>query len=400
VGRFQLPEDTGVVDFADVNRDGRSDLVVTRRGALWAFLRKPDDTFAPEPRRILRWPYNLPYSRDRIFSLSLFRDWNHDGRPDILLPTQNGYDLFCQAEDGGYPAKPDASFPLDYGAALTEMFQGNTLGIHYILPRPQALDMNRDGVQDLVFADGNTLFFFPFDPETGRYGPAKTVRLPVRKEGVQFLASQVDDFDADGIPDAFVMRGVPRKVTFNLDYLFFRGQPGLVFEPREDRSFARERQIIPPWILDLDGDGKKEFFTFSQRLSLNSVIDYFVRNRVAVDVGVHPNRDGDFIEEPVVVRKVFLKLEEEEGTPGAADGDFNGDGRDDMVYTPDSGHLHYMLSGGKDRIPAKPSLRLEVPSYGIRVVKDFNGDGRDDLAVIYEVKKRKGDLTLLISDAP
>jgi len=397
---FPLPDDAGVVDFADIDRDGRTDLVATRRGALWAYLRNGDGTLNPQPRALLRWPSNLPFSREQVFSLPLFRDADRDGRPDVLLPTQNGYDLFCQAEDGSYPERPDASFPLDYGASLQTLFQGNSLWIHYYVPRPRALDVDRDGVQDLVFADGDTLSFFPFDPGTGAYGPKKTVRLPVRKEGNQFVVSKVDDFDADGFPDALVMRGVQRKVTYTVDSLFYRGGPGLAFRPREELSFHQDRQIIPPWILDLTGDGRKEFVTFTQRLSLNSVVDYFVRNRVTVDVSVHANRDGDFGTEPVLVRKVSLKLEEEEGSPGAVDGDFNGDGRDDLVYTPDSGRLHYMLAGGEEMLPGKPSLDLEVPSYGRLVVEDFNGDGRDDLAVIYEVEKRKGDLTVLVSGAP
>jgi hypothetical protein len=400
VREFLLPDDTGVIAFGDVNGDGRADLVFTRRGAVWTFPLQPDHTFSHEPERIVRWPCNLPYSRDRIFTFDLLRDLNRDGRPDILLPTLDGYALFLQKTGGNYPRKPDVSFPLDYGATLSEMFQGRTLGIHYRIPLPALLDINRDGIDDLVFADGNTCWFFPFLPETGTYGKAKVVRLPVRKEGVQFLVSQVDDFDADGLPDVFVMRGVPRKVTFNIDNLFFRGKPGLAFGSREDLVLSHERQIIPPWIMDLDGDGRKEFVTFSQRLSLNSVIDYFVRDRVAVDVSAHPNRGGVFSKDPVVVRKVFLKVEEEEGSPGAVAGDFNGDGREDFVYTPDSTKVHYLLSGGEDLIPAKPTCSLEVPSYGSRVVEDFNRDGRDDLAILYEIRKRRGDLTLLISNPP
>jgi hypothetical protein len=277
---------------------------------------------------------------------------------------------------------------------------GNSLGVHYQIPRPRILDIDQDGVEDLVFADGSTLFFFPFDPKTGRYGPVRMVRLPVRKEGIQFVVSQVDDLDRDGLPDVWILRGVQRKVTLNIDNAFFRGRPGLAFDPRADLPLPRERQIIPPWILDLDGDGKKEFVTFSQRLSLDSVIDYFVRDRVAVDVSVYPNQDGTFGGEPVAVRRVFLKVEEEEGRPGASEGDFNGDGRSDLVYTPDSGTMEYRLSGGKEMIPGGASLRVEIPSYGKRVVEDFNRDGKDDLSVLYEVRKRRGDLTLLLSGTP
>jgi len=397
---FPVPEGTGVVAFEDVNNDGRDDLVYTCRGSLWARPAGPDLRLADDPLRILRCAHSLPYARDRIFAVDLFRDMNHDGRPDILLPTPEGYALFLQAAGGGFSREPDASFALDYRATLSEAVPGRILGTHSQIPLPTQIDLDRDGVLDLVFADGDTCTFFPFRREAGAYGEPRTVRLPVPREGLQFVASQVDDLDADGWPDVFVMRGVARKVSLNIDNLFFRGRPGPSYPAREDRALSHERQIIPPWVMDLDGDRRKEFVTFSQRLNLNSVVDYFLRDRVAVDVAVHTIQEGVYGQEPAAVRKVFLTVEEEEGRPGAAAGDFNGDGRDDFVYTPDSARVHYLLCGGSAWIPERASYSLEIPSYGTRVVEDFNRDGRDDLAILYEVGKRRGDLTLLISTPP
>ena len=394
-----LPADVGTIDFGDVSGDGRPDLVVSRPGTLEAFLLKGDGTFATTPVPVLKGAFILPHSRTGLFSFCLFRDMDNDGRPDLLLPTLNGYDLYSPNEHGIYPAKPSQSFQLGYGTRESEDLDRYFLGVEHRIPLPTRLDINGDGRLDVAFADGSSVTFFTFDPQTGSYGAARTVELPVRHEAIQYVVSEVNDFDVDGNPDIVVHRVFSRKVSLDIDSLFFRGKPGLTFGSKEDFKLSGEREIILPRFMDLEDAGARDFVTFSQRLSLNAIMDYFIRNRVTVDVAIHPNRKGEFSKSPDVVRKVSLKLDEDEGRPAAASGDFNGDGKDDLIYTPNAGTLNYMLATGKERIPDSPTLSRDVPSFGKLVVEDVNRDGKDDVVILYEIEKRKGDLSLLVSDS-
>ncbi|MFD7263734.1 trypsin-like serine protease [Streptomyces sp. NPDC059874] len=73
-------------------------------------------------------------------------------------------------------------------------------------------------------------------------------------------------------------------------------------------------------------------------------------------------------------------------------GDFDGNGRDDLVawYDHSDGHdVFYVLKGNRDATLAAPQLALNAKAGDLNaaemkiVVADYNGDGRDDLAAMY-----------------
>ncbi len=394
--KLTLPIDSGVIGFCETNGDGRPDLVVTRRGGVWAFLQRGDGSFEEEPVLILVYPYNLPYSKNKIFSCRIFLDLNHDGRDDLFLPTMTGYALFFQGADWQFSPEPDQVLTLDYGADVIEMSVPPYLGIHYWLPLPIKLDHNQDGILDLAFADGNTFFFFPFDPHTASYGGPNIVRIPVEKRINSIFSSLVDDFDADGLPDILIMRGTPKKITTAVEHFFFKGRPGLSFGKKEDLYIFQERQIKPPLSVDLNGNDNKELITFSQRFSLNTIVDLFIRNRVVVDIAVYCIQDGLYGKRPSSLRKVALKLEEE-GRPCSAFGDFNGDGLKDLAYASSAGRFSLLISNEQASLSRTSTFKSELPAYGKFIVHDINKDDKDDLIVIYKTEKYKGYVSLLVS---
>ena len=395
-----LPDEAGVVDFGDVNNDGRVDLVFSMQGALWALLQGQNGGFGVKPVLLVRHPYNLPYARHTIFRFCLLHDLNGDGRMDVLLPHMNGYALFSQTESGAFSGAPENEFVLNYSSDVWKLF--DIFDVQYRIfrhwvPKPKRIDVNGDGFPDLAFADGNLFHFFPFDPGSGCYKGGASVELPLERKPNSIMDSYVDDFNGDGLTDMMVLRIFPRRTTLTIEKFFFPGRAGSMDRKGTMLTMDPDKQIRPPMVLDLDGDGKKELVTYTWKRSLNTIIEYFVRDRLTVDVAIYRIKGGTYDENPEMTARVRLKVEEEEGMPKAEKGDFNGDGSQDLVYTPDSGTLYFLLGNAGELLSKEPSYEVKVPSYGNMYIEDINRDGRDDLGITYEIESRRGDFSVVIN---
>lgn len=395
-----LPDDAGVVDFGDINNDGRPDIVFSMRGALWALLQGQDGGFGRIPVLILRYPYNLPYARHTIFRFRLLEDLNGDGRKDILLPDMNGYALFIQKDQGGFSSEPEGDFELNYASDVWKLFDNFDVQyriFRHWVPRPNRIDTNGDGILDLAFGDGNLFHFFPFDPGCGCYRKARSVQIPLKIKPNSIMDSFVGDFDGNGFVDMMVMQVFPKRTTLTIEKFLYPGNAGANYSKGTALRMDQDKQIRPPMILDLDGDGKQELVTFTWKRSLNSIIEYFIRDRLTIHVAIYRVKEGVYDETPARTAKVSLKVEEEKGMPRADNGDFNGDGAMDLVYTPDSETLYFLLGNAREVLPERPSYEVAVPSYGNMYIEDINRDGRDDLAISYETEEGRGDFTVVIS---
>ncbi len=112
---------------------------------------------------------------------------------------------------------------------------------------------------------------------------------------------------------------------------------------------------------DLNGDGKQDL-----------AVTNSLSNNVSILLG---NGDGTF--QPAV--NYALGAGTFHGTPSAAVGDFNGDGKPDLaVATAD--YVAVLLGNGDGTFQAAVSYAAG-PSFSAVVVGDFNGDGKLDLAV-------------------
>jgi len=390
-----LDQDIGTIDFGDLNKDGRDDLIATKNGRIEILYQKEDGKFPQKSSLQFACPYNLPYSRKKVFQYDFLKDLNHDQKPDIFIPTIKGYALVAQDPQGRFPQMITQNINLDYSSSLS--VYGQYLAIEYNLPIPSQIDINKDGMKDLVFSDGNTFTFFPFQPEEGKYGPAVTIKIPVERKPFGSLHAKVDEINGDGLPDIIIMRVSGKKILTNEIFLF-KGQTGLVYPQKEDQLIHSEGAAQIPFIQDLNGDGKKELVTSSVKIGLSFFVDYFLRNRIGIDVSIYClGQEQLYDEKPAKVRRLYFKTEEEEGSPAVQQGDFNNDGLKDFVLATHPDRLSFYLANPREFLSDKPACEVNVPAYGRITVRDFNGDGRDDMAIIYPVEKRKGDVTLLIS---
>jgi hypothetical protein len=149
----------------DLDRDGRLDLIVSETyGNIWCFRRtEASGRDALEPGVLI---HKLPGRTESL----VFADWNHDGRPDLLLggPPNAPVQVLFNSGTGNHPAfsKPEPIRGLPY------VFWG---------AKPRITDWNTDGDADLMIQSEFFSFFAERSFVEGGYREGRIVSVGVQE---------------------------------------------------------------------------------------------------------------------------------------------------------------------------------------------------------------------------
>ena len=263
---------------ADVNGDGRADLISTNSGgSVTVLLGNGDATFqSPQTSTLgLNYPRSL-YTGSQAGTL-VAADFNGDGRMDVATISSNNEALLLGNGDGTFQApivtyigsSPSRMSAGDVnGDGHADLVVANTMGTVNVLlgngdgtfapvvsyaagTSPQdvkAVDLNHDGKLDLVVANAlsagtvGTLIGNgdgTFQPYTSYNAFSAPYRM------------QVEDVNGDGNPDVIVANSyTSSSITILL------GNPDGTFKPYHSYDSGAQ-----PWelnVVDVDGDGKKD----------------------------------------------------------------------------------------------------------------------------------------------
>jgi hypothetical protein len=333
-GTFQ-PAQTFPVGFgatsvavADVDGDGIPDLVVANfgnpnthdPGSVSVLLGNGNGTFRP--------PVN--YATGPGPASVAVADVNGDGIPDLVVANQYGntVSVLLGNRDGTF--RSAVNYPVGTGPTSVTV-----------------ADVNGDGVPDLIVTNisDNTVSVL-LGNGAGTFQPGPTLST-----GLGPVAAAVADVNGDGTLDLVVANEYDRSVSVFLG----NGKGSFQAAQKVPVGFG-PRSVV---LADVNGDG---------------IPDLIVANKFDNSVIVLPgNGDGTFQARPILAAG--------QGPQSVAVADVNGDGVPDLIVANAGDNTVSVLLGKGDGTFQNP-VTYAVGSHPTAVVvKDLNGDGRPDLIV-------------------
>ena len=318
----------GGMTTADVNGDGKDDLIAAVSGVVQVFLGNGNGTFeAPESF--------LAHTPGSFGGQIITADLRHNGRLDLIVVNNETLDISVLLGNGDGTFQPATNYVLNYSAdtAVAADFDGDG-NIDIIAGDLYA--------QDIEFLKGNG---------NGTLQDSIDYATP-GTEGIGFIAD--GDLNHDGILD-LVTTGYQGS---SVDVWMGNGDGG--YQPPVNYQVGSGPQGLLP--ADVNNDGNLDIIAADSGDSASHAI--------AILLG---NSDGTF--QPVQY------VAGNQGVYDVIAGDFNGDGKLDLAaVTPNTNtlSLYYGKGDGTFQNPVNYSTDLN-PNYV--VAADFNGDGKPDLLV-------------------
>jgi hypothetical protein len=366
---------------ADVNADGRPDIVVTNIG---------DGDYHPNSVSILLGAGHGNFTKSANLSVREFPtalaigDLDGDGRLDLAVNDQYSNEVAILLGNGngtfGTPEYPTGGWPGKVAIA----------------------DMNGDGRPDVLTAYGN---YYPTN------GGAVSVRLGngdgtlqaarLSETGSTAYDLEVADLNDDGFLDAVVAKAITSTVAV----LLGNGDGTL----RLVANLATGGSPYSAAIGDLNGDGRKDLAVAKTALNTVAVMlgngDGSFGGQTEFAVGGAPTTvairdfdlDGrlDLFTVNEATNSISVLRGRGDGTFGdridhgirgspltAAIGDLNGDGRLDLVLNKNNADsVSVLLGNGDGSFGVESGIHLWTSRVAIA---DFDGDGKSDLAALHD----------------
>lgn len=334
-------------------------------------------------------------------------DMDSNGLSDLLIADFTAFHLWLQRKDGNF-----SHFPLNIDA-VAETYEEVP---RYTPRKPYLVDTNLDGKTDIVFTRDNQLLTFEQNsagefPTQARIYP---LGMTISSDSEASLRPgdgrnydglvinrlfNVTDLDGDNLADIIIRREkFADALEQNYDYLIHYGRAGddgLYFESKPDTRIDTHGIQFESVFADIDGDGRKDFYTPSVHFGLGLMVRALISGSAGMEVQFYRMKpDRSFNEKPDHIHKTTASIS------------ISG-GRVDLPLFQLAGHVdktykdlwvgekqQRLIVNRSDEKQLFDRERLQfnvtLPRDGSKVqVMDVNNDGQDDLVLPFDAQEKQ-----------
>lgn len=342
--------------------------------------------------------------RSRDFTLDL-----GSGLSDFIIPDFQHNHLYRQQPDGSFV---HYALPV---AARVQTWNNNRAD--YTGRRHYVLDVNQDGLADLLFvqqgrfeaflqqADGS----FNLEP----YLPDWPVALSTEQQADQrsdagrsysgqniVTLEDLTDLDGDGLPDIVlniehIADALERSSRFQV---FFgrKGEAGISYPAQADTEIGIDSVPTNVVIADFNGDGRKDFYIPTTKIGVGTIVRVLLRGSANLDVDFYllaENRSypaqANFRQQAKIDVSISnLRFD----MPLFQLIDLTGDGKKSLVLGEGRNELRF-FAPDRQRLFSRNSDRVALPlprdASRVKVI-DLNGNGKEDLILPFDSLDAEG----------
>jgi len=395
-------DEVALVDVGQVDGEPGLDIVCICRGYV-AYYPLRGRTYGKLTRFVSAHPFTVFADDGSLPYYDFLQDWNGDGKDELLL-MEFDRSLIYPTGDRGLAAEGreimlQAKVTITMGGADRIFQPHHSLRAFYWMPQLNTADYDGDGRKDLVASQGAKLSIFRQQPD-GNFDrdPTWQIRLNLPeappKEGKPQRGEQnppmilVDDVDHDGRMDVIASQLVGGFGDLKSQTFIYYGQTGSLAKNKWDQEIDVAQAGTFPLLRDLDGDGSLDLIIPYVPIDIFSIAKMIITTSLDVRFKMYVLGKKDrypalpTAEASSAIKINFRELTVEGGVPNV-DGDFDGDGINDVVVGKNVKELQIKRGLGGGAFAEQPLAVIPIAAPLFPVVADLNHDGLADLAISY-----------------
>lgn len=346
--------------------------------------------------------------KKRLGYFDLALDINNSGLSDLLIPDFNAYHLYIQQSDGSF---------VHHRLNVEAIARTREDGPRFMPRSPYKLDYNLDQKTDLAFVrDGELLIFeqqsdgsFPQQPKVVAPGMEISTdsQADVRTgEGRNFdglvirRVHDLQDLDGDGYADLIIRKevfssAVEQRYSYQIHY-GKASESALVFNPQPDTRIQTKGIQFEPVFTDIDGDGRKDFYTPSAEFGVGTIIRALLRGSAGVDIQFYLMKSNrQFGSSPDYQQSASAEVSIGSGRvdlPLVKVIDMGNKGRKSLVLGDDREYLKVHSPGENSLFESRDkTFATPLPRDGTQVrMMDLDADGKEDMVLSFGDQEEEG----------